>query len=265
MELKTITYQSSTIFYRSIGTGKPVVFIHGFGEDGDIWQTQIDFLKERCQLIIPDLPGSGQSEMIEDMSMEGMADVIKAILDNELQEAEEVFLFGHSMGGYITLAFVEKYPSLLAAFGLIHSSAFADNEEKKNTRAKAITFIEKNGAYDFLKTSIPDLFLKGQEGTASSDPFITELIEKGKNFSPEALIAYYRAMINRPDRIQVLRSFPGPVLFIIGQHDKAIPLQQSLQQCYLPEQPHVHILRLSAHMGMIEESDKANDALLGFL
>ncbi len=263
MESKTITYQSSTIFYRITGTGKPVVFIHGFGEDGDIWQNQIAFLKDHFQLIIPDLPGSGRSEMIEDMSMEGMAEVIKAILDNGLQGAEEVFLLGHSMGGYITLAFAEKYPSMLAAFGLVHSSAFADNEEKKNTREKAIAFIEKNGAYEFLKTSIPDLFWKGQQGVP--DPFINELVEKGRNFTPEALTAYYRAMINRSDRTSVLRSFSKPVLFIIGEHDKAIPLQQSLQQCYLPEQPHVHILRLSAHMGMTEESHKTNDALLGFL
>lgn len=263
MEFKTITYQSSKIVYRIIGEGKPVVFVHGFGEDGDIWQEQIDFLKDQFQLIIPDLPGSGQSEMINDMSIEGMAEVLKAILDNE-SLTEEVYLFGHSMGGYITLAFAEKYPSLLAAFGLIHSSAFADSEEKKNTREKAIGFINNNGAYEFLKTSIPDLFYRGHDGPKLLES-INELIEKGKNFTPEALIAYYRAMINRPGRTAVLKTFSKPILFIIGQFDKAIPFQQSLQQCYLPSQPHVHILRLSAHMGMIEESDKVNNALLKFL
>jgi pimeloyl-ACP methyl ester carboxylesterase len=163
------------------------------------------------------------------------------------------------------LAFAEKYPSLLDAFGLVHSSAFPDNQEKKNTREKAIEFITNNGAYEFLKTSIPDLFYKGQDGSKPSSSYINELIEKGKKFTPEALIAYYRAMINRPDRTAVLKTFPKPILFIIGQFDKAIPFQQSLQQCYLPSQPRVHILRFSDHMGMIEESDKVNNALLKFL
>ena len=263
MQSKTITYQSSKIVYRIIGTGKPLVFIHGFGEDGDVWQNQIDFLKDQFQLIVPDLPGSAQSEMIEDMSMEGIADVIKAIIDKENEK--EVIMMGHSMGGYITLAFAEKYPSFLSSFGLVHSTAFADSKEKKNAREKAIEFITNNGAYEFLKTSIPDLFRKDQDGSKPSGPYIDELIEKGKNFTPEALIAYYRAMINRPDRTAVLKAFPKPILFIIGQFDKAIPFQQSLQQCYLPSQPHVHILRFSAHMGMIEESDKVNNALLKFL
>jgi len=85
MLLKNITYQSSTIFYRIAGTGKPVVLLHGFGEDGEIWNNQIDFLKEHFTLIIPDLPGSGKSELIADMSIEGMGEAIKAIIDFELQ------------------------------------------------------------------------------------------------------------------------------------------------------------------------------------
>ena len=87
---KEILYQNKKIFYRIIGHGKPVLFIHGFGEDGEVWKNQIEFLKNnlpageaRFKLIIPDLPGSGKSEMIDDMSMEGMAEGIKAILDAE--------------------------------------------------------------------------------------------------------------------------------------------------------------------------------------
>jgi len=124
MESKTFTYQSSKIFYRTIGAGKPVVLIHGFAEDGEVWKNQIEFLKQHCYLIIPDLPGSGQSELIEDMSIEGMAEVIKEILNFELQKfprilseaegqgAEGVCLIGHSMGGYISLAFADKYPHM---------------------------------------------------------------------------------------------------------------------------------------------------------
>lgn len=264
MEFKIFTYQSSKIFYRTIGKGRPLVLIHGFAEDGDIWINQIEFLKDHFQLIIPDLPGSGKSELIKGMSIEGMAELIKEILNIELSQPEkEVILIGHSMGGYISLAFAEKYPDLLSSFALVHSSAFADSEEKKANRLKSIEFIKKNGAYEFLKAAITDLFLqRGQDGSKPSDPCIDRLIEKSKSFTDEAIIQYYRAMINRPDRISVLKNFSKPILFIIGEHDKAVPFEQSMQQCYMPGQSHIHILRNSAHMGMLEEADKVNNALL---
>ena len=263
MPLKTVTYKSSTISYRSFGKGKPVVLLHGFGEDGEIWNNQVEYLKERFQIIVPDLPGSGKSDMIEDMSIESMADVVKEILNHELQKfplqgAEGVF--GHSLGGYITLAFAEKYPASLNTFGLVHSSSFADSEEKKSARRKSISFIKKNGAYEFLRMSIPDLF-KASDGSRLPDT----LVEKSKNFTPEALIQYYEAMIARPDRTEVLKTFSGPILFIIGEHDNAVPFQQSLQQSYLPAISYVHILRNSAHMGMLEEPAKVNEIINAFL
>lgn len=280
MEQKTYTYQSSDIFYRTVGAGKPVVLIHGFAEDGGIWKNQIEFLKDHFYLIIPDLPGSGKSELINDMSIEGMAEVIKELLNFELQKfplilsevegqrAEGVWeggacLLGHSMGGYITLAFAEKYPEMLTSAGLVHSSAFADSEEKKANRLKSIEFVKKNGAYEFLKAVITDLFT--EEWAAANPEIVDRQIEKSKDFTDETIIAYYEAMINRSDRTHVLKIFPKPILFIIGEHDKAVPFEQSMQQCYLPNHAYIHILRNSAHMGMLEEADKLNEALLQFL
>jgi pimeloyl-ACP methyl ester carboxylesterase len=274
MQPKTFTYQSSKIFYRTVGKGKPVILLHGFAEDGDVWKTQIEFLKHHCYLIIPDLPGSGKSEMINDMSIESMADLVKALISHEapklpliLSEAEgqgaEGVLIGHSMGGYISLAFAEKYPELLSSIALVHSSAFADSEEKKANRSKSIEFIKKNGAFEFLKAVITDLFT--ETWAANNQQAIDAQIEKSKGFTDEAVIAYYKAMINRPDRTSVLKNLSKPILFIIGEHDKAIPFEQSMQQCYLPNQSHIHILRNTAHMGMLEEADKLNQALFSFV
>ena len=260
MKLKTYAYQSSEIFYRTVGAGKPVVLIHGFAEDGEVWNNQIEFLKDHFYLIIPDLPGSGKSELINDMSIEGMAEVIEAILLNE--ETETCSMAGHSMGGYITLAVAEKYPEMLTSVGLVHSSAFADSEEKKANRLKSIEFVKKNGAYEFLKAVITDLFT--EEWAAANQEIVDRQIEKSKDFTDEAIITYYQAMINRPDRTHVLKSFPKPILFIIGEHDKAVPFEQSMQQCYLPNVSYITILRNSAHMGMFEEADMLNNALLQF-
>lgn len=258
MQLKTITYQSSKIFYRTVGKGSPVILIHGFAEDGDIWKNQIEFLKKYFQLIIPDLPGSGKSEMKNDMSVEGMAEVIKAVLLEE--KIETCSLAGHSMGGYISLALIEKYPMLFSSISLVHSTAFADSEEKKANRLKSIEFVKKNGAFEFLKAVITDLFT--ETWYEKNRQFVDDLIEKSKNFSDEAIIAYYQAMINRPARTAVLKNTNKPVLFIIGEHDKAIPFQQNLQQCYLPAKSNIHILRNSAHMGMWEEPEKVNTGLI---
>jgi pimeloyl-ACP methyl ester carboxylesterase len=259
---KTFLYQASTIHYQTFGSGKPILLLHGFGEDSTIWQHQIQALQNDYYLIVPDLPGTAHSQPIQNMSMEGMADCMKELLKYEtpkfpLQGAEGVF--GHSMGGYITLALIEKYPQLFKSFGLIHSSAFADNPEKVIARKKSIEFIQQNGAYEFLKTTTPNLFYNKQH------THINTLVEQGKNFTPKALAAYYNAMIDRPDRTIVLKLFTKPILFVIGEHDQAVPFAQSLQQCHLPQQSHVHILRNTAHMGMLEESEKINEVIKAFL
>ncbi len=268
MESKTFTYQSSKIFYRTVGKGKPVVLVHGFAEDSEVWKNQIEFLQDHCFLIIPDLPGSGKSESINDMSIEGMSEVIKELINREAPGSSPfgggwVGAVGHSMGGYISLALAEKYPEMLSSIALVHSSAFADSDEKKANRLKSIEFVKKNGAYEFLKAVITDLFT--ETWAANNPQTVDRQIEKSKAFPDEAIIAYYHAMINRPDRTPVLKNFNKPILFIIGEHDKAVPFQQSMQQCYLPNQSHIHILRNSAHMGMLEETDKVNEILPGFL
>ncbi len=254
-----ILFKNKRIFYRVEGKGKPVLLLHGFAEDGNIWSKQINVLKENNLLIIPDLPGSGQSEMLDGTSaLKNYAEVVKAIADevifkNKKENQNPFCLIGHSMGGYITLAFAEKYPELLNSFGLFHSSAFADTEEKKATRRRGIAFIQKNGTETFLKTSIPNLFC---EKTKNEKPeLITQLFDIAKDISPETLIQYYEAMILRPDRTLVLKSFKKPVLFIIGKEDNAVPLEASLAQCHIPAISSVHILNHSGHMGMWEEEE----------
>ena len=258
---KTVLYQNKKILYRSIGTGDPVMLVHGFGEDGKVWHKQVEHLKKKYHLIVPDLPGSGRSEMIADMSMEGMAEVLHTIIHEE--NIDRCTVIGHSMGGYITLALIESYWNHVNAFGLFHSSAFADTEEKKVTRKKGIEFIKQHGAFEFLKTATPNLFSPNSklQITNSIDRFINSL----KDFTPEALISYYEAMMSRPERTSILKNTKNPVLFIAGEHDNAVPLNDILKQCHLPEKSYFHVLKNSGHMGMMEETQNANRILEEFL
>lgn len=261
--MPVIDYQNKKVFYQTYGAGPAVVLQHGFGENGQVWNRQVDALKSSHLVIVPDLPGSGKSEKLDgDVTMTGFARVIKTILDKEIKD-EKCHLFGHSMGGYITMAFVDQFPEVLNSFGLVHSSAFADTVEKKETRKKGIDFIKKNGGHAFLKTVVPGLF--SEESKSTHPEYVDELLNLTKEISDEALIQYYHAMMQRPDRSDLLKQSALPVLFLIGKHDQTIPLDVSLKQCQLPPVSSVTILEHSGHLGMWEETQKANDTLVSFL
>jgi pimeloyl-ACP methyl ester carboxylesterase len=184
------------------------MLLHGFAEDGRIWENQIAFLKNDFRLLIPDIPGSGQSELIQNGNIEIYAEVIKAILTDDFEKEgnnglEEITLIGHSMGGYIALAFEEKYPQYLTSLGLFHSTAFTDNEDKKLARTKAIQFIKEHGSFPFLQTSIPGLFT--ENFIEKHYMVVNELVNQSKEFNPLSLIQYYEAMMQRPDRTDMLK------------------------------------------------------------
>jgi pimeloyl-ACP methyl ester carboxylesterase len=271
MTEKHITVGDKKIYYNVSGQGIPVLLIHGFAEDNDIWRYQQAALSGLCRLIIPDLPGSGKSAMISDMSMEGLADCIHKIIEEEIKDrsatnaAGGVIMIGHSMGGYITLAFAGKYPGMLRALGLFHSTAFPDTEEKKANRQRGITFIQTHGSYEFIKQSAPNLFTEAYR--IKNGAIIAEMIDRYKNFDPLALVSYYEAMIQRPDRTAILQSVnkPFPVLFIMGKYDTAVPFEDSLRQSYMPQHAFIELMENSAHMGMWEEKEKSTDSLLRFL
>ncbi|RYY43496.1 MAG: alpha/beta hydrolase [Chitinophagaceae bacterium] len=261
MTTKTLSFQNTSISYRVAGSGDPVLLIHGFAEDSRIWDELAASLADRYQLIIPDLPGSGKSALLEkqNVRLPDYADAMLAILDAE--NIERAAWVGHSMGGYISLAAAQQFPEKVTALLLFHSSAYADDDEKKETRRKAINLIKEKGSEAFLKTAIPGLFAD----TDKSKSAIENLQSLGRQFTPEALVQYYEAMIAREDTTEVLRSTDKPIGFIMGEHDKAVPFEHSLAQSHLPSMAHIYILRHSAHMGMLEETEKSLAFLTDFL
>lgn len=258
---KTINTEGDQWYYRKAGKGTAVVLVHGFAEDSQGWTFQQEFLQEHFTVIVPDLPGSGHSTTSNtEWSMEQFADCIHSILEEE--QIEKAILIGHSMGGYISLAFAEKYPQQLLGLGLFHSTALADSEERKNIRRRGIEFIKEHGAAKFLEQATPNLF---SEETRKQHPELVELITKRyEGFSARSLISYYEAMILRPDRTHVLQDLSHPALFVIGQHDATIPPETVLPQTYLPSFSFVEILNHSGHMGMLEETTRSNQLLYRF-
>jgi len=244
---------------------KTIVLLHGFGEDNSIFDSILPTLRENYTVIVPNFPGSGELVkhhwLPKEQSIEWLADWVADFLqENKLRK---VAMLGHSMGGYITLAFAEKYPEQLSAFGLLHSTAFADSKVKKETRLKAVLFMKKKGGFTFLKTAIPGLFATG---FANKSPgLIDDLIQKAKSFETKTLIAYYEAMLHRPDRTAVLRNAQVPVLIIAGEEDPAVPLKDQLQQAAFPPVCHFFTLKQVGHMGMLEDPSGFLKAIVSFI
>lgn len=253
--------KTASTSYNIYGSGDPVLLVHGFGEDSRIWENQVRKLSDSFQLIVPDIPGSGLSPMLDKGSMEIYAGCLKEILDQE--NINEAHLIGHSMGGYISMAFAELFPEKLKSLVLFHSTSYADDAEKINTRKKGIEFIRQHGAKKFLEQAIPNLF---SEQTRKEKPeLLQEILERYTNFSDEALVQYYEAMIARPDRREVLKNIDKPVMFIAGKYDSTIPLEKVLEQAHLPSFSYIHICKHSGHMGMLEEMEESNTSLEKFL
>ena len=259
---KTLELKGKKIFYRVEGEGRPVILVHGFGEDGSIWKNQYQAIKG-FQFIIPDLPGTGRSEMVDDMSMEGMAGIVNELAEKELDPSEKFDLIGHSMGGYVSLAFADKFPARLSGLGLFHSSAFADSDEKITTRKKGIDFIQTHGPQEFLKTLIPTLY--GPVTKEENPGIIEDHIKSANNFSGAALVSYYVSMIERPDRTHILKTIKLPVLMIMGRFDQAVPLKDGLKQSHMAELSYIQVLEKSGHMGMVEEIGRTNEFIINYL
>jgi pimeloyl-ACP methyl ester carboxylesterase len=259
---KNLWYGGKKLEYEVRGTGMPVMLVHGFTEDHRIWGPVIQGIENKYRWILPDLPGSGGSEPNQDLpELKDFAGVLDAILASE--NIQQTVLIGHSMGGYISLAFAEKYPEKILALGLFHSTSYPDPSEKKETRKKSMDFIRKNGAYAYVETAIPGLFSEGFKEKYPEE--IQKLVDRYANFTPESLVQYLEAMKNRPATTGVLESITKPVLFIMGEGDKSVPFKDVLEQCHIPQISYIHILTHSAHMGMIEETSLCNSLIDRFL
>lgn len=238
----------SKIHFFEKGKGQPLVLIHGFCETGRMWEGFAKKLSEDFRVICPDLPGIGGSPISGDqISLEEVA----VILEDWLEEngIKDPIVIGHSLGGYVALALLELIGNRMKAIGLFHSTAFADDLEKKEMRNRTIVFLKKNGVEKFVNSFVPPLFPESRREELSEE--IEKAIEEGKRSSLEGLIALTGAMRDRKDRVEVLSHFSGPKLLIAGTEDGAVKIESSRAQRHVFNQ--YHELEGVGHMGMIEK------------
>jgi pimeloyl-ACP methyl ester carboxylesterase len=253
MMKKSIQFRDTPVVYKDVGEGFCMVLLHGYLESGQIWEGFTEHFQERFRCIIPDLPGHGDSGSWGKLhTMDEVAGAIHAIL--EAEGITKVFLAGHSMGGYVTMAFAELFPENLSGYSLVHSTPFADTKEKKENRDREISLILCGKKRQIVMVHIPKSF--ATENLERMHLQVEKLKQMALMCPDKGIIALLNGMKERPDRTTVLQDPELPLLLIGGMKDNYIPAEVFNRLVSLA--PHASVLRLenSGHLGFIEEQDR---------
>jgi len=244
------------------GEGKPIVLVHGFCESYRIWDTIIPSLQSNYQVISVDLGGfGGSSDLLpHPTTTDSLAMQIKDLLWH--LGIDKAVWIGHSLGGYVSLAFAEKYPAQVQGLGLIHSSSFPDSEDKKKVRQNVIDFVEKNGVKPFIDNFVEPLFYHKRHDELQASIYCVQQI--AFQTSLKTVVEVTKAMRDRPDRTHVLSEAKYPVLLAIGREDGAVPFETYIPQLTLAPDTLVHIWAETAHMGMYERPEETRKLLRYF-
>jgi pimeloyl-ACP methyl ester carboxylesterase len=263
IRMQHVEYQGKKVAYTfsKKNAAQTIILLHGFCEDSRMWDDWLKLLPDDHNYLRIDLPGFGQSELHDNLTVESLADAVRAVLEGE--GIQKCLLTGHSMGGYVSLAFAEKYGGMLTGLCLFHSQAHADTEEKKTARLKSVEFVERNGHILYVRQLIPKLFAYDYSKGYPSE--VNRLIFHASKYDPAGIIAALHAMRQRPDRQSVLENIDCPVLFFIGKKDAAVPLENSLEQTHLPNISDIQIYPNVGHMGMFEAPRKTAKAFRSFV
>ncbi|GAB2771522.1 pimeloyl-ACP methyl ester carboxylesterase [Hymenobacter luteus] len=238
-----------------------ILFLHGFAESREVWTEFTRDFPEGYRLLTLNLLGHGTNvHDIRDYSMEAQARYVAEQLRQK--NVERALLVCHSMGGYVALAFAERYPDMVAGLVLFHSTALPDSEEKKANRDKNQDFVRRHGVEKFMESFIRPLFAPANREQLLEQ---REFLEDIGRATPEAtVLGALEAMKNRPDRTKVLREARFPVLFIAGKDDVAVPTDALLPQLALPAQSHALLLSNVGHLGYFEEPELTRRAVVDF-
>ncbi|MDR1595253.1 MAG: alpha/beta hydrolase [Prevotellaceae bacterium] len=241
---------------------KTVVLLHGYLETNEVWADFKELLKPHVRVIAIDLPGNGLSGTNpNENSMEFIADVVADVLNHS--KIDKATIVGHSMGGYVALAFAEKYPEPTEKLCLFHSTPNPDTEEKKQNRNREIALINEGKLELILQINIANMF--ADENLQRMEDVIVMITENAMISEPEGIVACLRGMKNRKNMNVFLSGFDKPLLWIFGKNDKYIP--ETVAAGLIEKFPHAKtlILNKSGHAGFLEEPEISSQTLIDFI
>ena len=259
--LKTTQFKKGTVTFSDTGKGKVVVLLHGFLGSHLIWKNTIDYLSSSYRVIAIDLPGHGKTDCFGYVhTMELMAKCVKSVMDG--LGLKKYILVGHSMGGYVALAFADLFPDNVKGLCLFHSTAYADSEQKKKDRSRSIKVVKANHSV-YTDEVIKNLFAPSHIDTLKNEIDFAQSI--AVQTSQQSIIAALEGMKDRPNRDVILGMAPYPIMMVIGQLDNVLPAHDLLEQAEFIQKKHVMFLENDGHMGFLESTDVTNSELKKFL
>lgn len=217
-----LNFKESNIFYTKQGKGSALVLLHGFLENRSMWDFLLPKFEKNNTVITIDLLGHGQSESVGYIhTMELLAEQVKTVLEQE--QIESAFLIGHSLGGYVALAFAERYPENCNGIILLNSTPKEDSPERKINRDRTVALVKKHKEA-FLSMAITNLF--AEENREKFVTAIQELKQTAMEMPVQGIIAALEGMKIRKDRTLLLKKFSKPKIIIAGTKDPIMPFDE---------------------------------------
>jgi 3-oxoadipate enol-lactonase len=238
--------------YERRGRGEPLVLIHGYPLDRTTWNEVASLLETYFDLIIPDLRGMGQSDtMDKTYTTTDLASDIAGLLDH--LKIQKVFIAGHSMGGYVALAFARAYPNRVRGLGMISSQVLADPPERKEGRYKTAKDVAEKGI-----SVVVDSMTTKLSSDVRVQLFVRDVMQRQK---PMGVIGSLKAMAERPDSSDLFKSFKFPIVIVHGDVDALIPVERGREmKAALPSAHYVEV-KGTGHMSMMENPKAVAEAL----
>ncbi len=256
--MNTLHFKNIPVSYTDDGKGTAIVLLHGFLENKTMWERFVPELSKKYRVITIDLLGHGKTEPLNYVqTMEDNADLVLAVL-NKLRIRKAV-LAGHSMGGYVALAFADLFPNIVKGIALINSTSKADSAERKINRDRAIIAVKQNYT-NFVRMSVANLFSEDNRERLAAE--IESVKQEALKTPLQGIVASLEGMKIRKDRETLLHEGKFPVLLILGKKDPVLNYDENVSQ-----EKHPSVQRVAfadGHMSPIENRDELLEALQVF-
>ncbi len=260
--MTSIRINDINLAYTDVGTGPPIVLIHGYPFNRSLWTEQTESLNSKYRVVAPDLRGFGESDSSEGTAtMARMAEDVAALMD--ALAIEQAVIGGLSMGGYVALAFARMFPARVKALVLADTRAQADTEEGKQTRHQQAEKALSEGMAGIADAMLPKLLTPD---TVSKRP---ELVKRVRDMmlktKPGGAAAALLGMAERDDQTEFISSIRVPALILVGREDAITPVADSEKMQSRIEGSRLVVIENAGHVSNLEQTEQFNDALLGFL
>lgn len=247
---------SVKLFAEQFGSGIPLTLLHGYPLDHSIWMEIVPLLESETRLILPDLRGFGRSPAPSgEYSMRAMADDLVGLLD--YLDIEKTVIAGHSMGGYIALSMLRHFPERVSGLVLVASHAYADSDEKKESRLLSIQKVGNKGVLPVI-SHMPEKLSYNKEVVKKCKSIITQATTAG-------VAGVLAGMAERQDSTDILSGSNMAMLIIAGQDDQFIPIETSRKMAGLMKEPRLVEVPEAGHLPMMDQPEKTASALRSFI